>query len=228
MERSRLAGYASGLMPRFDAVLFDLDGTLLDSIELILASYRHTFVAHGLAPVEDARIVEVLGTPLEACFAKWAEQSKVAAMIETYVAHNLANHDAMVRTYPGVSELVRALRDDRHELGVVTSKRRESTEVGLRAIGLADVFDVLVCSGETARAKPHPDPVLRALELLGVSAERAVFVGDSTHDMESGRAAGVHTAAVLWGPFTRAALEPTRPTAFARDAAELRAFLYGA
>jgi len=214
-------------MPRADAVLFDLDGTLLDSIALILASYRHTFDAHGIAQPGDAAIVEGLGTPLEACFAKWADDPRaIAAMVATYVEHNHAHHDAMVRPYHGVSELVRALRDDARKLAVVTSKRREGTLRGLRAIGLEGCFDALVCAGETARAKPHGDPVLRALELLGVAPERAIFVGDSTHDVHAGHAAGVRTAAVLWGPFDRAALEPSRPTAFARDALELRALLF--
>lgn len=215
-------------MSRFDAVLFDLDGTLLDSIELILASYRHTLAHHGLPCPDDALILEGLGTPLEAGLRRWApDPSAVPAMIETYVAHNLAHHDAMVRPYDGVCELVRGLREDGRKLAIVTSKRRRGTVLGLGAIGLAGCFDALVCAGDTPRAKPHPDPVQHALALLEVPRERAVFVGDSTHDMEAGRAAGVHTAAVLWGPFSRAALEATSPSAIARDAAELRAYLLG-
>lgn len=215
--------------PRFDGVLFDLDGTLLDSIELILASYRHTFAHHGIPRPDDARILAGLGTPLEAVLAQWAPDPRaVAAMVETYIAHNHAIHDAMVRPYPGVCELVHALRDDGRRLAIVSSKRRTGVLRGLRAIGLEACFDALVCAGETARAKPHPDPVRHALARLDLDPERAVFVGDSTHDMESGRAAGVRTAAVLWGPFTRAALEPTAPSAFARDAGELRRYLFDA
>lgn len=214
-------------MPRFDAVLFDLDGTLLDSIELVLASFHHTFDVHHLARPADAEILEGLGTPIEAVFARWSDEPVVvAAMIETYLAHNLAIHDSMVRSYPGVCELVHALRGDGARLGLVTSKRRPGALRGLRAIGLEACFEVLVCAGEAAHAKPHPEPVHHALASLGVAAERAVFVGDSTHDMESGRAAGVATAAVLWGPFTRAALAPTQPSTFAHDALELRRYLY--
>lgn len=212
---------------RFDAVLFDLDGTLLDSIELILASYRHTLARHGLPPPDDAVVLESLGTPLEVGLSRWAaDPSALASMIETYTAHNLAMHDAMVRPYPGMCELVRDLRATGHKLALVTSKRRPGTERGLAALGLEGAFDVLVCAGDTARAKPHPDPVHRALEQLGVPHARAVFVGDSTHDMEAGRAAGVRTAAVLWGPFSREALERSSPTAIARDAGELRRILF--
>jgi pyrophosphatase PpaX len=214
-------------VPRFDAVLFDLDGTLLDSIELVLASFHHTFDTHEMARPTDAELLEGLGTPIEAVFARWSdERISIAAMIETYLAHNLAIHDSMVRPYPGVCELVHALCGDGARLGLVTSKRRASALRGLRAIGLEACFETLVCAGEAARAKPYPEPVHHALASLGVAPERAVFVGDSTHDMESGRAARVATAAVLWGPFSRAALEPTEPSVFAHDAAELRRYLY--
>lgn len=214
-------------MPRFDAVLFDLDGTLLDSIALILASYHHTLEKHGLPRPDDAVILEGLGTPLEAGLAQWVDDPRlVPAMVETYVEHNLAMHDAMVRPYDGVCELVHALRADGRRLAIVTSKRRTGTVRGLRAIGLEHSFDVLVCAGDTPRAKPHPDPVHHALAELGIANERAVFVGDSTHDMRSGRAAGVHTAAVLWGPFSRASLEPTSPSVFAENAEELRRYLF--
>src|SRR5690606_37762755 len=195
-------------------------------IALILSSYHHTYAAHRLPPVDDAIILAGLGTTLEAAFSRYVEDpAEIARMVETYRAHNLALHDAMVRGYPGVTEVVKGLRERGVPLAVVTSKRREGTLRGLAALGLSDGFDRLVCADDVARTKPHPEPVRVALERLGVEAQRAVFVGDSTHDMEAGRAAGVHTAAVLWGPFTRAALEPTRPSAFVHDARELHAYL---
>ncbi len=214
-------------MPRFDAVLFDLDGTLLDSIELILASYHHTIAHHGLAPQTDEVILEGLGTPLEAQLSRWTDDpSAVPAMIATYRAHNLALHDEMVRPYPGVCEVVHSLRARGTRLAVVTSKRRDGTRRGLAALGLEASFDTLVCADDVRNAKPHPEPVELALERLGsVAPDRAVFVGDSTHDMRAGRAAGVRTAAVLWGPFTREALAPTAPDHVVGSAAELASLL---
>lgn len=210
----------------YDAVLFDLDGTLLDSVELILASYHHTLARHGLPPRSDAVILEGLGTPLEAQLARWVDDpSAIPAMIDTYRTHNLAAHDAMVRPYPGVTQVVHELAARGTKLAVVTSKRRHGTLRGLASLGLERAFHHLVCADDVTRAKPHPEPVLRALEALGVAPERAAFVGDSTHDMESGRAAGVSTVAVLWGPFTRASLEPTCPSCFVESATELRAAL---
>src|SRR5690606_32778765 len=183
----------------------------------------------GLPPVRDEVILAGMGTPLEAGFSQWvSDREEIARMVATYRAHNLAHHDAMARPYPGITELVRGLRERGAQLAVVTSKRREGTLKGLRALGLEDTFHTLVCADDVTRAKPHPEPVHLALERLGkVDPRRAVFVGDSTHDMESGRAAGVHTAAVLWGPFTREALEPTSPSAFGRAAAQPHAFPTG-
>jgi pyrophosphatase PpaX len=216
-------------MARFDAVLFDLDGTLLDSVALILASYRHTLAHHAIAPImSDAAILEGLGTPLEAQLARWVDDpDRIAAMIETYRTHNMAIHDSMVRPYPGVCALVRELEANDIALAVVTSKRSDGTRRGLRAIGLEDVFDVLVCADHVERHKPHPEPVHRAIAELGVRRERTVFVGDSTHDVIAGRAAGVHTAAVLWGPFARAALENAGADVVVETVDQLRALLLG-
>src|SRR6185436_429169 len=98
------------------------------------------------------------------------------------------------------------------ELAVVTSKNRPGTLRGLRAAGLADVIEALVCSEDVENAKPHREPVDRALALLGADPEATLFVGDSLHDMHAGRAAAVRTGAALWGPFRRADLEERQPS----------------
>lgn len=187
----------------FDAVLFDLDGTLLDSIDLILVSYRHTLAAHGLAPRTDQDVLSGLGTRLEDQFRRWGCDD-IEALIATFVEYNLSVHDEWVRPYPGVSEIVRTLRARGTPLAVVTSKRRRGAGQGLRALGLETCFDALVCGDDVSRPKPDPEPVDRALGLLGVApSTRVTFVGDSTHDVHSGRAAGVHTIAATWGAGTR-------------------------
>ncbi len=193
-------------------VLFDLDGTLIDSIELILRSYRHTMEVHyGSAP-PDHHWMTGLGTPLWVQFRQFTEdEAQISAMVATYREYNLAHHDGLVRAYDGVVEGVRALEAAGARLGLVTSKMRQGALRGLRLVGLDDAFDAVVGSDEVTHPKPHPEPVLRALDLLGAGAETAVFVGDSRHDIESGHAAGVRTAAVLWGPFTRSQLEDLEP-----------------
>ena len=192
--------------------LFDLDGTLIDSIELILRSYRHTMRAHrGLEPPDEVWM-KGLGTPLWVQFRDWTDDpAEIEAMVATYRAYNLEHHDALVRPYDGVVAAVRALRHQGKTLGLVTSKLRSGALRGLQLAGLEDAFAVIVGADEVTHPKPDPEPVLKALECLGAPATGAVFIGDSRHDIECGRAAGVKTAAALWGPFDRAQLQDLEP-----------------
>jgi len=202
--------------------LFDLDGTLIDSIELILRSYRHTMRLHrGHEPSDDVWM-HGLGTPLWVQFRQFTEDPvEIEAMVATYRAYNLAHHDEMVRPYAGVVEAVLALRDHGKTLGLVTSKMRSGAVRGLRVAGLEHAFQVIVGADEVTHPKPHPEPVLTALQRLGAAATDAVFVGDSRHDVECGKAAGVKTAAVLWGPFDRSHLADLRPDYWLETPADL-------
>ncbi len=127
----------------------------------------------------------------------------IEAMVATYREYHFAHHEESVKPYPDVVEVVTALAGRGARLGVVTSKLRSGAERGLKLTGLMDFFDTIVSADEVIRAKPHPEPVLAALERLGVDVKDAVFIGDSPHDIAAGREAGVATAGVLWGPFGR-------------------------
>jgi pyrophosphatase PpaX len=204
-------------------VLFDLDGTLIDSERLILASYRHAMLEHlGRVPPEDAWRATI-GQPLVVQMAMFAKsEDDVEAMIHTYVTHNLANHDRYVQPFPGVRDTVDAVRESGRVLGIVTSKKRKATRMGLARCELPEAwFEAVVTADDVQRYKPDPEPVLEALRRVGADPDEALFVGDSTHDMKSGRVAGVTTAAVLWGPYTREQLEPTQPDAWLRAPRDL-------
>ena len=198
--------------PTFTTYLFDLDGTLIDSVELIRRTFRHTLEAHrGTHPGEEEWL-KGLGQPLWDQFRVYTEdQDEIAAMIATYREYNGAHHDALVQRYPGMYEAVQSLKTQGKRLGVVTSKMREGTMHGLSWCGLAGLFDTVVAADDVDRHKPDPTPVLKALQLLGAEATGTVFIGDSPHDLAAGRAAGVKTAAALWGPFPRGWLEPHQP-----------------
>lgn len=205
--------------------LFDLDGTLIDSIELILRSYRHTMGLHRCnepCPPDDVWM-KGLGTPLYAQFRHWTQDAaEIEAMVQTYREYNLSHHDALVKPYDGVVEEVRRIKAANKKLGLVTSKLRDGAMRGLRISGLDQAFDIVVGCDDVTNYKPHPEPVLKAIDELGVPAADAVFVGDSRHDMECGRAAGVKTAAVLWGPFDRAHLADLKPDYWLEKPADLR------
>jgi len=196
----------------FGTFLFDLDGTLIDSVELILRSYRHTLRTHRGVEPPDELWLKGLGTPIRVQLRQWTDDpAEIDAMAQTYTTYNLEHHDALVRPYDGIVSAVTRLRQRGKRLGLVTSKVRSTALRGLRLAGIADAFDVIVGADEVVNPKPHPEPVLTALERLGVGREDAVFIGDARHDMVCGRAAGVVTAGALWGPFDRAHLEDLEP-----------------
>jgi pyrophosphatase PpaX len=199
-------------MSSLQTALFDLDGTLIDSIRLILDSYHHTLTQHQLPARTDEEWLRGVGTPLHIQFSEWRESPEMLeAMIATYREYNLKHHDRMVTIYPGVVDAIREIKAAGVQTGLVTSKNRHGALRGLTLVGLEALMDVMVCADEVTNPKPHPEPVEKAVALLGADPATTVYVGDSIHDMHSGRAAGVKTAAVLWGPFGRSHLESADP-----------------
>lgn len=192
-----------------DALLLDLDGTLVDTHALILSSWRHVRDRFAL-DVDDDRFRQGMGRPLLEVLGAFATSTAHAEeMVVVYREHNAGVHDQMIRVFDGVPEALRTLRARGIKLAVVTSKSRPFAERGLRVTGL--VVDALVTPSDVTRPKPDAEPVTLALSLLGVARERAVMVGDSPHDLLAGRAAGVATAAVSWGAFSLAELLPCTP-----------------
>ena len=213
-------------MAKPQIILFDLDGTLIDSVRLILDSYHHTMRTHGLPARTDDDWLQGLGTPLTVQFADWGSDPKtLQALIATYRSYNLEHHDRMVTVYPGIVEAVRSIRSAGVRTGLVTSKNRQGALRGLGLAKLETMMDVLVCADEVENPKPHPEPVEKALKLLGGIPRATIYVGDSIHDMQSGRAAGVLTAAALWGPFGRSHLNGAAPDYWLEEPEDLRTLL---
>jgi len=207
---------------RFRAILFDLDGTLIDSTRLILESYHHTMRVHRGQTLPDSEWIEGLGTPLRVQFRRFtSDDDELQRMIATYREWNFANHDAMVRAFPGAPETVRDLKSAGAKLAIVTSKNRLGVERGLAVCGFDGLFETLVTSDDLEASKPDPAPVLAALHKLGVTAGSTLFVGDSPHDIVAGRKAGTWTAACLWGPFARERLAAERPDYYLGSIREL-------
>ena len=197
----------------WDAILFDLDGTLADTVALILASYRHTMRTHLGDVPDERRWLSTIGRPLHDQIRLVARnEDEAGEMLATYVAFQRTIHDEMARPFPAVGEVVRELREGGTPLGLVTSKRSGIAERTLECCDLLQHFEVRVCADHVTHGKPHPEPVERAMELLSVTrAHRVLFVGDSPYDLEAGRRAGVKTAAALWGPFSEQVLLEENP-----------------
>src|SRR5262245_32263281 len=212
------------------AILFDLDGTLIDTTELILYCFNYAWeTVCGLTHPSETYIA-TMGIPLKDAMRRLLEATEglrleqigetrtagiVESLVREYRSCNAANHDRLARSFPAMERVLATLHDRAYALGVVTSKSREFAQRGLRLCCLWDFVDVFVSMDDTARHKPHPEPLLFALEKLQVAPHHAVYVGDSCHDMQAGRAAGMRTVAALWGPVPRSELELEKPSLLA-------------
>jgi pyrophosphatase PpaX len=183
---------------RYRTVLFDLDGTLIDSGGMILASFRHATRTVLAREIPDEELVAAVGGSTMRDQMHTFDPEHVDELVDAYRAHNLPLHDEL-EVFPGIAELLDELRGEGRTLGIVTSKHRPSVDRALGLVGLEDVFATIVAAGDTDAHKPDPEPVLTALARLGSSPEEAAFVGDSPFDMGAGSAAGVFTIGVSWG-----------------------------
>lgn len=207
---------------RYPTILFDFDGTLVDSVELILESYRHTMRVHRGDSLPDEVWLAGLGTPLRVQFRHFTDDpAEIEAMIATYREWNMANHDRMVRPYPGAVEAVGQLRAGGARLGIVTSKNLRGLQRGLALCGFDGMFDALVTADSMEASKPDPAPVHAAIVQLAGEVATTLFVGDSPHDIAAGRSAGTCTAACLWGPFGRDRLALESPDHWLESFADL-------
>jgi pyrophosphatase PpaX len=200
--------------------LFDLDGTLLDSTELLLAGYKHTARTHLGRETPDEEWLEHFGKPLRDQMALF-DESQADEMVRTYRVFYNEHHDDLIRIYTGIPDILRELHERGHKLGVVTSKLTKFSHRALEWFDIDAYLDVVVGEDMVKAHKPDPAGVILALERLGSVPEDAWMIGDSPYDIQAGNAAGCRTAAVLWGPFDRQTLAPYNPTVFLEDPREL-------
>ncbi|MBN2353580.1 MAG: HAD-IA family hydrolase [Spirochaetales bacterium] len=190
--------------------LFDADGTLFDTTEMIVRCFLHTAAVHRLPVPSRAAIIGGTGMPLrtqmESYFGPLTDE-RFTAYGGTHMAYQNEIYKDYLKLCPGVGEALPRLRDAGKRAAVVTSRRLPSLSLYLAETGIAGYFDALVTPEATARHKPEPEPALEALRRLNGQAREALFVGDSPFDMECGRAAGCATAFVSWSDTDAAALK---------------------
>lgn len=201
-------------------VLFDLDGTVLDTEERIRVAWERALEDHALPPCTDW--VEVMSSTVDALLAATHDDPDVQRSLKrAYADHYRALLTTPEVAYPGVAETVEALHGRGVRVAVVTSKGRKGVLRGLRQVGLLGHMELLVCADDVRRPKPDPEPVRQAVRRLDVHPESTLFVGDTPSDMRSGRAAGVRTGAALWGPGCRSFLAATEPDHWLQQPAQI-------
>lgn len=182
---------------KINTLLFDLDGTLINTNELIIESFLHTL--HSYYPDQYKRedVLPFIGPTLYDTFTS-INPEKTEEMVKVYRKFNHEQHDALVTEYETVFETIKTLKEQGFKLGIVTTKIRDTVNMGLKLTKLDQFFDVVVTLDDVENAKPHPEPVLKALAQLGSKPEEAIMVGDNHHDVVAGKNAGTQTAGVSW------------------------------
>ena len=211
---------------RCDPVLFDLDGTLIDSGAMIVASMRHAATAVLGRTVPDDELRSAVGGPGLVAQMRALDAERVDELVAAYRAHNEPLH-VDLEPCRGIEPALKTLRRERRRLGIVTAKRHMTVRLAFDVLPqLEQFFDVVVAADDTDRHKPHPDPILAALARLGADAGTAAYVGDSPFDVQAAKAARVRAIAVTWGRIHSAErLAAEQPDALVDSPGELLAAL---
>jgi pyrophosphatase PpaX len=206
---------------RYPVVLFDLDGTVIDSGAIILASMRHAAKeVLGAEPPDEELMAAVGGPGLEAQM-RALSPDRVDELVSVYRAHNEPLHAGLM-CCPGIDDVLVQLKDEGRRLGIVTAKRRKTVELAFAQIPIEHLFETVVGGDETERHKPDPEPLLLALERMNAQPEETAYVGDAPFDVRAAKAAGIFSVGVTWGGIhTRERLEQEEPDALVDTPAEL-------
>jgi pyrophosphatase PpaX len=207
---------------RYPVVLFDLDGTLIDSGAMIVASMRHAATTVLGREIPEEQLKAAVGGPGLVAQMRALDEARVDELVQAYRLHNEPLH-AELESCAGIEDALHVLRREGRRLGIVTAKRHATIQLAFGVLPhLEDSFDVLVGADDTARHKPHPDPILLALDKLDAAPAQAAYVGDSPFDIQAARAAGVAAVAVAWGGIhAPERLAQERPDALVHSAEEL-------
>ena len=174
---------------KYPTVLFDLDGTLIDSGAMILASFRHATRTVLAREIPDDELVAAVGGSSIRDQMAFFDADRADELVRVYRAHNAPLHDEL-EAFEGVQEVLERLHAEGRKLGIVTAKRRKTVDLAFEQLGLERYFDVVVTTDDTELHKPHPEPVLRALELVDATPGEAAFIGDSPFDIQAGEGGG--------------------------------------
>lgn len=203
---------------KFEAVLFDIDGTVIDASDFIFSAYEYTIKLCLKKKITFKKVAKVMGLPLAECYQLLTGLQEVEHLCK-YHDEYLATQLSLVKAYPNALETLKLLSEKGIAIAGVTS-RPAHMKSSLQVVGLDKFFKVIITPYEVKETKPHPKPLLTALKYLNVSSDKAVMIGDSPADMQAGKAAKVKTIAALYG-FHGEKLTETKPDFLVNDIKEI-------
>lgn len=182
---------------KFKYLLFDLDGTIINTNKLIIDSFKYTLKKHVDLDVEESQIKKYFGEPLLITLERYSKE-KAKTMFQTYIEYNESIHDDRVEIFEDVQPALEIMKKLGHSLCIVTSKRKILARRGLEIFNLQDYFSGIIGYEDTDKHKPNPDPINKALSLLNAKPEEAIMIGDSVFDIKCAKNAGIKSAFVSW------------------------------
>lgn len=185
-------------MKKISTILFDFDGTVMDTNNVILQSWQHTFRTVEGKERPEEEIIKTFGEPLFITMGRVLPQIGVEEGASIYREFHYENFQELINVFPGIIETLQSLKEKGYKLGLVTSRLFRTTKLGLEKYDMEKYFDAIVTFEDTDKYKPNPEPVIMALERLGSKAEEAIMLGDSMFDILCARNAGVKAALVGW------------------------------
>lgn len=206
---------------RITTVLYDYDGTLFDTLEIIMASWQHTYKHYLGKEMPKSHIEKTFGEPLVRTIHRDFPNEDVQQVIDVYRSVANKKFGELISVFPGMSEVIEILHSKGYKQGIVTSRIRHSTLIGLDQFGLRPYMNAIICADDTTKHKPHPEPILLALDKLGAIPEQAVIIGDSPYDINGGKNAGIKTALVSWALLNDEEKQALKPDYLIQEAKDI-------
>lgn len=206
-------------MKEIEATLFDVDGTLLDTREFVYQAYEYTFRLHGISPISKEEIDEMMGKPLEVCYKHFAPSYDVGTLCETHRTFQTGNLHLSV-PFPNTQDTLTKIKEAGIKTAAITTRSQRTSIRTLELAGIKDKIDVVISGEDGTKHKPHPEPLLRALEQLKIEPGRAVMVGDTDVDVLAGKNAKTKTIGVTYG-FHGKRIKESNPDYVVDDIAEI-------
>ena len=199
-----------------EGIIFDLDGTLLNTDLLIKKSFIHTFKKYKPGyTLSEEELLSFLGPSLKNTFSRYVEEDQVDELIQYYREYNHAHHEDYVTIYPYVEEMLKYLKAQDFPLAVVTTKYKKAAILGLDLFNITPYFDVIIGENDVKHSKPDPEGILCALKKL--NCQEGYYVGDNVTDIQAGKNAGIKTVGVKWSPKGYALIEKEHPDLLIND-----------
>jgi HAD superfamily hydrolase (TIGR01549 family) len=186
----------------FEGIIFDIDGTLTSTNELIFATFRHVVEKHLNKKVTDREIIALFGPTEDVILKEWINENYQEARKDYYHFYETQHH-LMADVYPGIIEALKFIKSKRIPLSIYTGKGRDSSVITLQKIGVFDLFDLIVTGDDVADHKPSPEGIDQFVEKFKLNREKVLMIGDAPADILAARSAGVKIASVVWDSYAK-------------------------